>query len=83
MKINVSFDLTPEEFRRVMGLPDVQQFQQEVFSQMMEKMKSGEEGYDAMSLYKPLFSESMNAMTQFQQLMFGMMAGKSEENSNE
>ncbi|MDO6749500.1 DUF6489 family protein, partial [Gilvimarinus sp. 1_MG-2023] len=66
MKINVSFDLTPEEFRRVMGLPDVQEFQQEVFHQMMEKMKSGEEGYDAMSLYKPLFSESMTAMNKFQ-----------------
>ena len=79
MKINVSFDLTPDEFRRVMGLPDVQQFQQELFNQMLEKMKSGEEGYDPMALYQPLISESMNAMGQFQQVMLNMMSGKTSK----
>ncbi|MCY0965845.1 DUF6489 family protein [Parathalassolituus penaei] len=79
MQINVTFDLTPEEFRRVMGLPDVQQFQQELFNQMLEKMKSGEEGYDPMALYQPLIAESMNAMGQFQQVMLNMMSGKSSK----
>ena len=41
MKVNVTFDMTPEEFRRLLGLPDVQQFQTDVFEQMMEKMKAG------------------------------------------
>lgn len=81
MKINVTFDLTPEEFRRVMGLPDVQKFQQELFNSMLEKMKSGEEGYDAMSLYQPLIKESMNAMGQFQNLMFSVMSGSAEKNN--
>ena len=83
MKINVSFDMTPEEFRRVLGLPDVQQMQQEIFGQVMEKMRSGEEGYDPMSLYTPMFNQSMSAMNQFQKTMFGMMSGKTEENSND
>ncbi|WP_419810978.1 DUF6489 family protein [Bacterioplanoides sp.] len=75
MKINVTFDMTPDEFRRVMGLPDVQQFQQELFNQMMEKMQSGEEGYDPLSLYQPMMKEGMNAMGQFQNMMFNMMSG--------
>ncbi len=77
MKINVTFDLTPEEFRRVMGLPDVQEFQKELFASMLEKMKSGEDGYDAMSLYQPMFNEGMNAMGQFQKMMLSMMSGAS------
>lgn len=84
MKINVTFDLTPEEFRRVMGLPDVQEFQKELFASMLEKMKSGEDGYDAMSLYQPMFNEGMNAMGQFQKMMMSVMSGASssdKENS--
>ena len=79
MKINVTFDMTPEEFRKVMGLPDVQQFQQEVFEQMLEKMKSGEEGYDPMALYQPLMKESMSAMGQFQSMMLNMLSGNSKK----
>lgn len=75
MKINVTFDMTPEEFRKVMGLPDVQQFQQDLFSQMLEKAQAGEEGYDAMSLYQPMMKEGMNAMGQFQKVMMNMMSG--------
>lgn len=86
MKINLEFDMTPEEFRRVMGLPDVQEFQSEVMKGMMEKMMSGEEGYDAMSLFKPMMSESMKSMDQVQQtfvnLMSGYMNGASSESSS-
>ena len=79
MKVNVTFDMTPEEFRRLMGWPDVQQLQQEVFSQMMEKMRAGEEGYDPMSLYQPLFSQSMDTMNRFQKMMFDSMTGQSSD----
>jgi hypothetical protein len=67
-----------------MGLPDVQEFQKELFASMLEKMKSGEDGYDAMSLYQPMFNEGMNAMGQFQKMMLSMMSGASssdKENS--
>ncbi|WP_430462930.1 DUF6489 family protein [Thalassolituus sp. LLYu03] len=77
MKINVTFDMTPEEFRKIMGLPDVQEFQQEFFNTVMEKMRSGEDGYDPMSLYQVMFNEGMNAMGQFQKVMLGMMSGNS------
>lgn len=76
MKINVTFDMTPEEFRKVLGLPDVQEFQQTFFNTLLEKMKAGEEGYDPMSLYQPMMNESLNAMGQLQKMMFGMMPGQ-------
>lgn len=75
MKINIEFDLTPEELRQAMGLPDVQEFQNEVMKGMMEKMMSGEEGYDAMSLFKPMMSESMKSMDQVQQTFMNLMTG--------
>lgn len=75
MKINIEFDLTPEELRQAMGLPDVQEFQNEVMKGMMEKMLSGEEGYDAMSLFKPMMSESMKSMDQVQQTFMNLMTG--------
>ena len=73
MQINVTFDLTPEEFRRLLGLPDVQAFQTELFDQMMEKRKAGKDGYDPLSLYQPLFNNGLNAMTEFQKMVMAMM----------
>ncbi len=75
MKINIEFDMTPEELRRAMGLPDVQEFQSEVMKGMMDKMMSGEEGYDAMSLFKPMMSESMKSMDQVQKTFMNLMTG--------
>jgi hypothetical protein len=75
MKINIEFDMTPEELRRAMGLPDLQEFQSEVMKGMMEKMLAGEEGYDAMSLFKPMMGESMKSMDQVQKTFMNMMSG--------
>ncbi|QOR39582.1 hypothetical protein HNO52_14450 [Billgrantia diversa] len=59
MKINVEFDLTPEEFRRALGLPDVEAFQQELLNRIYKQMESGVEGYDPMSLMKPFLQQGM------------------------
>lgn len=77
MQINVTFDMTPEEFRRLLGLPDVQTFQKEIFDQMMEKMKAGEDGYDPLSLYQPLLNNGLNAMNEFQKMLMTMMTAGS------
>ena len=59
MKINVEFDLTPDEFRRAMGLPDVEAFQQNLLGNIQRQMESGVEGYDPMSLMKPYMQQPM------------------------
>ncbi|MFY9180598.1 MAG: hypothetical protein WAO12_12610 [Venatoribacter sp.] len=76
MKINVTFDLTPEEFRKAMGWPDVQEFQQEFFNTMLEKVKNGEDGFDAMGLYQSMLQGSMNSMNQFQNMFFSGLNDK-------
>ena len=43
MKINVEIDLTPEELRRFMGLPDVQGWQQEMLEQFTNNIQSSQE----------------------------------------
>ncbi|MCE8003704.1 DUF6489 family protein [Billgrantia ethanolica] len=85
MKINVEFDLTPEEFRRALGLPDVEAFQQELLNRIQKQMESGVEGYDPMSLMKPFlqqgFSQDMSqglsqglaSFGTYQQMMLDML----------
>lgn len=75
MKINIEFDMTPEELRRAMGLPDVTDFQDQIMKAMIEKMMMGEEGYDAMSLFKPMMNEGMKSMDQVQKTFINMMSG--------
>jgi hypothetical protein len=41
MKVNVEIDLTPEEARRAMGLPDLAPLHQRYVAMMLETMESG------------------------------------------
>ncbi|SDO02353.1 hypothetical protein [Vreelandella arcis] len=59
MKINVEFDLTPDEFRQALGLPDVEAFQQSLLENIQRQMESGVEGYDPMSLMRPFVQQPM------------------------
>jgi len=52
MNIKIDIDMTPEEVRRLMGLPDVQAFNEKVMEDMMERMNQGLEGYDPMSIFQ-------------------------------
>lgn len=58
MKINVEFDLTPDEFRRSLGLPDVEAFQQDLLQRIQQQVESGVEGYDPMTLMQPFLQQS-------------------------
>lgn len=66
MKINVEFDITPEEFRQAMGLPGVQVMHEEIINTIIEKMKNAEEGYDAFTLLKPFLNTGMQTMEGYQ-----------------
>ncbi|RUR34041.1 hypothetical protein ELY33_02100 [Vreelandella andesensis] len=59
MKINVEFDLTPDEFRQSLGLPDVEAFQQSLLENIQRQMESGVDGYDPMSLMRPFMQQPM------------------------
>ncbi|MCW8885786.1 MAG: DUF6489 family protein [Motiliproteus sp.] len=86
MKITVNLDLTPEEMRKMLGLPDVHDFQNELLQHVREQVEAGAEGYEPMTLLKP-FVPGAASVEQFQRLMLQMMnsytgADKSADNND-
>ena len=73
MKIDIELDMTPQEFRELMGWPDVRSFQNELFDQVRRKMEAGVEGYDPQSLLQPFLTQSFSAMENFQKVISAMM----------
>jgi hypothetical protein len=72
MKFNLEVDMTPEEFRKAFGLADIEVFQRELMSSVIEKMHKGEDGYDPYTLMQPFLTASVTGMENFQKSMFGM-----------
>ena len=75
MKMRVDIDMTPEELRRLMGLPDVETFNRELMDGIRERMQAGVEGYDPLSLYQPYLSTTMAGMDAFRKIMGAAMTG--------
>lgn len=84
MKITVDVDLTPEEARTMLGLPDMQPMQESVMKRLEEKML---ESLDEMSqpdyLFKRFFPVGLQGMEEFsrmtQEVMSKAMNTKNEE----
>jgi hypothetical protein len=75
MNFKVDIEMTPSELRQVMGLPDVASLQEEVIKKIREKMDTGAEGYDPLTLMKPYITNSVGSMESFQKLILNMMQG--------
>ena len=75
MKFKIDIDMSPEELRKVLGLPDVQQFQD------TERMESGVEGYDPLTLFKPYLTGGVGSMEALQKIMMSLMTS-TYNNSN-
>ena len=83
MKITIDMDLTPEELRKVLGLPDLQEFQQEMLDQVRQRMVEGAEGYDPMALLRPYMSNQMEPLQRLlQQLMSTYTATDKSKDKN-
>lgn len=75
MNIKFDVDISPEELRRLMGLPDVQEFNKQVMNDMMEKLKAGADGYDPMSIFQSSIGSNMDFAKQWMKLMGGGFKG--------
>lgn len=79
MKVNLNVDLTPEEARKLMGLPDVENLQAEMIelmrAQMLEKVQ---EMSDPEIFFKKVFPVGIQGMEQFQK-MFTEFTSKSTD----
>ena len=57
MKINVEIDLTPEELRRFMGLPNVEGLHQQMMDGFMDRLQSSQDQREA--FMRNLFAGAM------------------------
>ena len=74
MKVKLEFDCTPEEFRRLMGLPDVSEFNQEFSSKMTDAMSQAAVQMDPETLMKQWFPFSSESMTEMQKSIWESMS---------
>jgi len=79
MKIKFDIDATPQELRTFFGLPDVETLQKEMMEQIREKMLDGAEGFDPLSLMKPLMPEHLQSMTALQKSFWNVLTAASNE----
>jgi len=75
MKIHVDLDITPEEMRKLMGLPDVEAFQQQLLDDIRARMQAGAEGYDPLKLFEPYMASSLAGMDMMQKLFAAGLSG--------
>ena len=69
MKITVNFDITPQEMRKLLGLPDVEEFQRQMMDDLRERMQAGVEGYDPVKLFQPYVSGTLASWDMFQKFL--------------
>jgi hypothetical protein len=69
MKISVEVEITPEEMRKLFGLPDVEAFQRQLMDDIRERMVSGAEGYDPIKLFQPYVAGTMASWDMFQKML--------------
>ncbi|HTQ13187.1 MAG TPA: DUF6489 family protein [Rhizomicrobium sp.] len=55
MKVNIELDMTPEEARRLMGLPDLTGLQERMGAELERRMKAALEAADPAQMMKAWF----------------------------
>jgi len=50
MNVKIDIDISPEELRRLLGLPDVEPIQREMMDKLRKRMLEGVDGYDPVKL---------------------------------
>jgi hypothetical protein len=84
MKVKMDVDITPEEVRKLFGLPDVEGFHRQLMDDLRERMAAGVEGYDPLKLFQPYLQGGMAGWDVFQRLIssasgFPAAGGKAED----
>nr|VFJ61149.1 MAG: hypothetical protein BECKDK2373B_GA0170837_10994 [Candidatus Kentron sp. DK] len=75
MKITIDVDVTPRELRGFFGLPDVKPLQDEMLERIQDKMRAGVEGFDVLSLMKPMLPPHMQSLDVMQKTFWKVFSG--------
>lgn len=72
MKVTIDVDLTPEEARTLLGLPDLKPMQARFLEQMEKQMAQNMSYMDPETFMKVMVPASAQGLERFQSLLFGM-----------
>jgi hypothetical protein len=75
MKVSISVDLSPEEARRFLGLPDVTSANEALVEAMQAKLAENVAKLDAENLMKLWFPGGIQGMEQMQKAFWSRFAG--------
>jgi uncharacterized protein DUF6489 len=70
MKVHVEVDMTPEEARKLMGLPDVAPMQEEMVREMQRRMKAAMDTSDPEAMMKAWMPLGGQGFEQFQKFLW-------------
>jgi hypothetical protein len=70
MKIRIEMDMTPDEARRTMGLPDVSGMQDKLVAQMEKRLLAALDTSDPQAMLKSWFPLGSQGLEQFQKFMW-------------
>ena len=77
MKVNVDIDMSPEELRRLLGLPDVEPLQREMLEKLRKSVIDGVDGYDPVKIMQPYLTGTLASWDFLQKIVSA--AGKSSK----
>ena len=75
MKIKIEFDLTPEEFRESLGLPDIAGLQDEALAMLKKRLSSDVQDVDMTKVVQSWFSQGIAASRKIQDMLASAAAG--------
>ncbi len=74
MKVHVEIDMTPDEARRFMGLPDVAPLQEKMVAEMERRMKAAMNTADPEAMMKAWMPLGGEGLQQFQRFLWDSAA---------
>ena len=69
MKIKVEFELTPQEFRESLGLPNISALQDETLAMLRDRITSDVENIDVANIIEAWFTQGIAASRKVQELL--------------
>ncbi len=81
MKINLEVDITPEELRRFMGLPDVHEMQQNFIEQFSQGLQSSAEQRD--EFVQGMMKNAMGPWQAFSNMMSNAPTNRKKDSSDD
>jgi hypothetical protein len=70
MKVNIELDMTPEEARKLMGLPDLTKLQDKMLAEMEKRMKTALDTSDPQAMLKAWMPMGGQGFEEFQRFLW-------------